>query len=51
MQHGFDGVRVFHTFFHRWVTLLAERTQPMWMYTGPTDPDHASLEELVKDEV
>ena len=23
----------------------------MWMYSGPTDPDHMSPEELVKDEV
>ena len=23
----------------------------MWMYSGPMDPDHASLEELAKDEV
>ena len=23
----------------------------MWNYSGPTDPDHASLEELANDEV
>ena len=23
----------------------------MWAYSGPIDPDHASLEELAKDEV
>ena len=23
----------------------------MWNYLGPIDPDHASLEELAKDEV
>ena len=51
MQQGLDGVRVFHTFFYRQVTLLVERTWPMWMYTGPTDPDHTSLEELAKDKV
>ena len=50
MQHGLDGVRVFHT-FHRRVAPLAERRRPMWNYSGPTDPDHASSEELVKDEV
>ena len=51
MRHGLDGVRVFHTFFHRRVTLLAERTRPMWMYNGPMDSDCASLEELLNDKV
>ena len=51
MKHGLDGVRVFHTFFHRRATPLAERRRPMWMYSGPMDPDHASLGELAKDEV
>ena len=51
MQHDLDGLRVFHTFFHRRVTPLVERRWPMWAYYGPTDPDHASLEELAKDEV
>ena len=51
MKQGLDGVRVFHTFFRRWVASLVERTRPMWMYTGPTDPDHTSPEELAKDEV
>jgi len=51
MRRGLDGVRVFHTFFHHWVTPLAERTWPMWMYGGPMDPDHASPEELANDEV
>ena len=44
-------MRVFHTLYHRWVMLLAERTQPMWKYNGPTDPDRASSEELPDDEV
>ena len=42
---------MFHTFFHRWVALLAEMTRLMWMYTSPMDPDHASSKELVKDKV
>ena len=49
VQHNLDGLRVFHTFHHR-VTPLAERRRPMWMYSGPTDPDHASLKELVQEE-
>ena len=40
-----------HTFFHHRVAPLAERTRLMWLYSGPTDPDCASLVELVKDEV
>ena len=51
MQHGLDGLWVFHTFFHRWVTPLAERTRSMWEYIGPMDPDRASPKELPKDEV
>ena len=51
VRRGLDGVRVFHTFFHHRVALLAERTWPMWMYGGPMDPDRASLEELANDEV
>ena len=51
VQQGLDGMQVFHTFFRHRVTPLAERTLPMWMYTGPTDPDHASPEELAKHEV
>ena len=51
LQHGLDGLRVFHTFFHRRGTPLAERTWPMWLYSGPTDPDRASPVELAKDEV
>ena len=51
VQHGLDGLRVFHTFFRRRVTPLAERTWPMWEYFGPMDPDHASPVELPKDEV
>jgi len=51
VQHSLEGLRVFHTFFHRRVTLLAERRRPMWAYSGPKDPDRASPEELAKDEV
>ena len=51
MRHGLNGLRVFHTFFHRRVTPLAERRRSMWEYSGPMDPDRASPEELPKDEV
>ena len=51
VRHGLDGLWVFHTFFHRWVTLLAERTRPMWEYSGPTYPDRVSPDELSRDEV
>ena len=51
VQHGLYGLWVFHTFFRRRVAPLVERRQPMWMYSGPTDPDHASLEKLAKDKV
>ena len=51
MQHGLDGLRVFHTFFRRRVIPLAERTRPMWEYSSPVDPNHMLLEELSKDEV
>ena len=51
MQRGLDGVRVFHTLYHRRVVLLAERTRPMWLYSGPSDLDRASPEDLLDDEV
>ena len=51
VQHGLNGLRVFHTFFRHRVTPLAERSRAMWMYSDPTDPDRTSPEELAKDEV
>ena len=51
MRHGLDGLRVFHTLYRHRVAPLAERTQPMWKYSGPSNPDRASLEELPDDEV
>ena len=51
VQHGLDGLRVFHTSFRHRVIPLAERRRPMWMYSGAMDPDRALLEELVKVEV
>ena len=51
MRCDLDGVRVFHTFFRHRVAPLAERTWPMWLYKGPTDPDSASPKELPNDEV
>ena len=51
MRHGLDGLRVFHTFFRCRITLLVEKTRPMWEYSSPMDPDRASPEELSRDEV
>ena len=51
VRHGLDGVRVFHTLYHSQMAPLVERSRPMWRYGGPSDPDHASLEELPDDEV
>ena len=51
MRRGLDGVRVFHTLFRHRVAPLAERTQLMWKYNGPMDPDRALPEELPNDEV
>ena len=51
VKSGLNGVRVFHTLYRRRVTPLAERTRPMWMYSGPSDPDRAWPEELLDDEV
>jgi len=49
--NSLDGLQVFHTFFRHRVAPLEERTRLMWEYSGPTDPDRTSLEELSKDEV
>lgn len=51
VQLGLDGLRAVHTFFHRWVTPLVERRQPMWEYLSPMDPNRASPKELPKAEV
>ena len=51
VKQGLDRVRVFHTFYRHRVALLAKRTRLMWMYNGPTDPNHVSSEELASDEV
>jgi len=51
LQHSLDRVRVFYTLFHHRVAPLVERTRPMWLYSGPTDPDCMSPVELAKDEV
>ena len=42
---------MFHTLYRRWVTPFVERTCPMWLYSGPSDPDHVSPEDLLDDEV
>ena len=49
--HGLDGVRVFHTLYHRRGAPLAVRTRPMWLYSGPSDLNRTSLEDLLDDEV
>jgi len=51
VRRGLDGVQVFHTLYGRQVAPLAKRTWPMWMHSGPSDPDRASPEELPDDEV
>ena len=51
MKSGLNGVRVFHTLYHRRVMPLAERAWPMWMYDGLSDPDRTSSEDLSDDEV
>ena len=51
LQHGLGVLWVFHTFFHRRVTPMAETTRPMWLYFGPMDPNRALSVELAKDEV
>ena len=51
VRRGLDGVRVFHTLFHCRVAPLAERTRPMLMYGGRSDPNRASPEDLPDDEV
>ena len=51
VRRGLNRVRVFHTLYHRRVAPLVERTRPMWMYSGPLDPDRASPEDLPDDEV
>ena len=48
---GLDRVQVFHTLCRCRVALLAERARPMWRYSGTSDPDRASPEELSDDEV
>ena len=51
MRRSLDGVRVFHTLYRHRVAPLVERTQPMWKYSGQSDSDRASLEELLDDKV
>ena len=48
---GLDRVRVFHTLYRHRVAPLAERTRPMWLYSGPSNSDPASFEDLPDNEV
>ena len=51
MRHSLDGVRVFHTLYHHRIAPLAERSRSMWRYSGSSDPDRASPNELPDDKV
>ena len=51
VKRGLDGVRVFHTLYHRRVMPLAKKRRPMWLYSGPSDLDRVSPEDLPDDEV
>ena len=51
VRRSLDGVQVFHTLYRHRVALLAERVRSMWKYGGSTNPDRASPEELLNDEV
>ena len=51
MRCGLDRVRVFYTLYRRRIAPLVERTQPLWEYGGRSDPNRASPEELLDDEV
>ena len=51
VRRSLDGVRVFHTLYHRRVAPLAERTHPMWTYGGRLDLVHVSPEDLLDDEI
>ena len=51
VQCDLDGVWVFHTLYRHRVAPLAERARTMWRYSGTSNPDRASSEELSDDEV
>ena len=42
---------MFHTLYCHRVAPLVERTQLMWMYSGPSDLDRVSPDELPNDKV
>ena len=51
VRGGLDRAWVFHTLYRRRVAPLAERTHTMWTYSGRSDPDQASPEDLWDDEI
>jgi hypothetical protein len=40
------GADLLQTYFSRWVQTLRQREMTMWMYLGPSCPDHSFSEEL-----
>ncbi|RLM54761.1 hypothetical protein C2845_PM10G12180 [Panicum miliaceum] len=50
-EEGLDRVRLFSTIRARRVIPLAVRTTKMWEYTGPSDPDRVSPEDMPDDNV
>ncbi|RLM48871.1 hypothetical protein C2845_PMPSC055782 [Panicum miliaceum] len=51
VKEGLNGVRLFHTMRERRVMPLVERMRPMWLYSGPSDPDRVYAKELPDDKV
>ena len=51
VKKGLDRLWVFFTIFHRRTAPLAERSRPMWQYSGKMDPDRSSSTELSGDEI
>ncbi|RLN34268.1 hypothetical protein C2845_PM03G29740 [Panicum miliaceum] len=51
VEAGLNGATLFFTMRERRVMPLAERRMPMWLYSGPSNPDRAFAEELPEDDV
>jgi hypothetical protein len=45
------GASHLRTFFSRWVQPLFQRGMTMWMYSGPSCPDHPFSSELDDKEI
>ncbi|RLN39003.1 hypothetical protein C2845_PM01G11200 [Panicum miliaceum] len=48
---GLNGATLFFTMRERRVMSLVEQRMPLWLYSGPSDPDRAFTEELQEDDV